>query len=172
MAFIRTRMGTAVAALTAFAFSAGPAVAGGGWGWNDWGRYRHRDRVDAGDVVTGILILGGIAAIASAASSGNRDRRRDRDRDYERSRDWQRDPAGPQGYGARQPSWNESGIGGAVDRCLGELSDRDGRDEVDTVARAGDGWRVQGRTGAGRPFSCTVDGSGRIRNLSVDGQAY
>jgi hypothetical protein len=38
---------------------------------------RHRDGIDAGDVIAGALIIGGIAAIASAASS-NRDRYRGR----------------------------------------------------------------------------------------------
>ena len=44
-----------------------PAEARGYYG--DYGR--HRDRIDAGDVIAGALIIGGIAAIASAAS-GNR----------------------------------------------------------------------------------------------------
>jgi hypothetical protein len=45
---------------------------------------RHRDRgIDAGDVIAGALIIGGIAALASAVDNG-RDRydRRYRDRDY------------------------------------------------------------------------------------------
>lgn len=43
--------------------SASPAMA----------RDRHHDKIDAGDVIAGALIIGGIAAIASA-SSNNRDR--------------------------------------------------------------------------------------------------
>ena len=40
--------------------------------------YRHRrGGVDAGDVIAGVLILGGIAAIADAASKNNRRERRD-----------------------------------------------------------------------------------------------
>lgn len=74
----------------------------------DWGgcgyrcRYRHRHRgVDGGDVLAGVLILGGIAAIASAANN-NRKRqpdvviieRRDRDEDP-RDREYDRDDDKP-----------------------------------------------------------------------------
>jgi hypothetical protein len=176
MALFRTRLGASIAALAAFSLSAGPAFAGHGWG--DWGRHRHRDRVDVGDVLTGILIVGGIAAIASAASSSdrNRDRRRDDRRDDRRdSDDYQRDadyPANraPDSQYAPAPSWNEGGLASAVDRCTNEFSGTGGRSEVDAVSRAGDGWRVQGRTGEGQAYSCTVDGNGRIRNISVEGE--
>ena len=49
-------------------------------------RYRDRDGIDVGDVIAGALIIGGIAAVASAASRGGRyDRRYDRydDRYYD-----------------------------------------------------------------------------------------
>lgn len=174
MSLNRTRLGASIAALAAFSLTAGPAFAGHDWG--DWGRHRHRDRIDAGDVLTGILIIGGIAAIASAASSSDRNRdrrrddRRDRDDDYQRDADYRTDRA-PGGQYASAPSWNEGGLAGAVDRCTNEISGAAGRGEVDAVSRADEGWRVQGRTGEGRGFSCTVDGSGRIRNISVDGES-
>lgn len=171
MILIRSRIGASIAALTAFSLSAGPALAQG-WGWNDgWGRHRHRDRIDAGDVLTGILIVGGIAAVVSAASSHDRDRDRRRDDRRDRDDDYQGQSAG--GYQpapAQGPSWNQGGIGSAVDRCMTEIARGDGRDQVEGVSRAGDGWRVQGRTGEGQGFSCTVDASGRIRNISVEGE--
>ena len=49
-------------------------------------RDRHDDGIDVGDVIAGALIIGGIAAVASAASRGGRyDRRYDRydDRYYD-----------------------------------------------------------------------------------------
>jgi hypothetical protein len=44
---------------------AAPAEARGRW-------HRHHDDVDAGDVVAGAVVIGGIAAIASAIGEGNR----------------------------------------------------------------------------------------------------
>lgn len=172
---IRTsRFAATLAAAAAMSLTATPAMANGwGWGWDDWGHRRHHDRIDAGDVLTGILIIGGIAAIASAVSSSDRDRQRRRDDRRDRDTDYPQD-RGP-GYapaGNASPSWSEGGIGNAVDRCMQELSSGNGRDTVDGVSRAGEGWRVQGRTGEGKAFSCTVDGNGRIRNISVDGEAY
>lgn len=63
-------------------------------------RWHRRDRVDAGDVIGGILVIGTIAAIASAASKASqRDRYPDRDyrypnrdRDYGYDRDYRSRP--------------------------------------------------------------------------------
>ncbi|MEQ1499605.1 MAG: hypothetical protein ABL914_13195 [Novosphingobium sp.] len=165
-----SRGSAALASVAAFSLTASPVMANG---WGDWGRHRHRDRVDVGDVLTGILIIGGIAAIASAASSSNRDRDRQREDRQDHDQDYPQD-RGP-GYAPAveaSPSWTEGGVGAAVDRCMQELSSGAGRDEIESVNRAGQGWRVQGRTGQGKAFSCTVDGSGRIRNISVEGEAY
>ncbi|MBN8502438.1 MAG: hypothetical protein J0M19_15020 [Sphingomonadales bacterium] len=162
-----SRFAAFLASAAAFSMVATPAFAGGGWGW---GGYRHRDRVDAGDVITGILILGGIAAIASAASSNNkkqryerRDNRRYEDARYEDDR-YERDD---------RPEWQEgTGVNAAISRCLGEVSRGAGRNaEVDSVNRDGEGWRVTGRA-AGGDFSCTIDRDGRIRNVNVGGRAY
>ena len=53
-------------------------------GWSQYGRYhnRHRGGIDGGDVLAGVLVLGGIAAIASAASNSNRNHNRDYRDDY------------------------------------------------------------------------------------------
>ena len=68
MGINKSRFAAALAAAAALALSATPALAQvWGWGGGGWGHH-HRDRVDAGDVIAGILIIGGIAAIASAAS--------------------------------------------------------------------------------------------------------
>jgi hypothetical protein len=70
--FTKTLIGT-VATLAVVVGSAAPAMA--------QERYRHNDRggIDAGDVLTGALIIGGIAAVAAAADN---DRGGHRDRDY------------------------------------------------------------------------------------------
>ena len=61
----------AAVVVTSVGISAVPAEARsrhGGWG------YRHHDRVSTGDVLGGLLIIGTIAAIASAASKDKRER--------------------------------------------------------------------------------------------------
>ena len=67
-----SRSARLLATAAAFSLVATPALARDGWG-GGWGR--HNDRVDAGDIFTGILIIGGIAAIASAASKSAKDKR-------------------------------------------------------------------------------------------------
>jgi len=99
--------------------------------------YRHRrHRVDAGDVLAGVLIIGGIAAIANAASSSERRERNERYRDYREDRnDYRRDRDDRRD--TRRSSGSGRGIDGAVDQCLAEI-ERDVRvDEVESVDRSG-----------------------------------
>lgn len=122
-------------------------------------RWRHRDRIDGGDILAGVLILGGIAAIASAASDDND--RRERVRDDYRYRE-NRDS----GY---RSSNGGAGIDRAVDMCLAEI-ERDVRvDEVGNVARTGDGWVVSGRLYNGDGFECRIDQNGRIADVYYSG---
>ena len=170
----KSRMTAVLASAAALSMAASPAMAqnwGGGWGgdWGgDWGR--HRNHVDVGDVLAGILIIGGIAAIANAANKNQRNRRGDDRRypgDYPRERS--------NGYGNdNDQQWQQNGgVDNAVNRCTSEVSRGSDRGTtVETINRDGDGWRVQGRTGAGGAFTCSVDANGRIRNVQVDGRAY
>ncbi len=155
------------------------------------GWHGHHDRgLDAGDVFAGLLIIGGIAAVASATSKANREKREERypdpypqqrypsDQDYRDYRDY-RDRSG--GYGeprddSRYPEtgWRGSSesIDGAVDACVDEVERGSRRvDTVDGVNREGGGWRVEGRIRDGRDYSCTVGSDGRIRSATVDGRA-
>ncbi len=176
-----SRFAAVLLSAAALSMTATPVMA---QGWGGWGRHHHRDRVDAGDVITGILIIGGIAAIASAASNSNkrdRDRRRDDDRRYP-DEQYRRDSNA--GYGQDdRPEWRErnggtstgvgGGIDGAVNACIDEVARGSARvDGVETVNREGKGWRVQGQTIKGGAFVCSVDGSGRVTEVSVDGKAY
>lgn len=120
----------AAATATAVVASA-PAMA-------DGGRYRGRDGIDAGDVIAGALIIGGIAAVASAASHGDRgyDRRYDRD-------GYDRDDYGyyRNGYGSRA----------AVEQCVRaaeQNASRYGRariTDVTSINRIRGGYEVRGR---------------------------
>lgn len=153
-----------------------PAAATADWrcrGWGcGWGHRRgwRRNRVDAGDVLIGAAIIGGIAAIASA--NNNRARQRDVvivDRDV-RNRDWdQRDTrryddrrAAPRGTGA-------SGLDNAVNMCLDQI-ERDVRvDTVDNVERTGAGWLVSGVLFNGSSFQCRIGNSGQIDGIDYGG---
>lgn len=136
-----------------------------GWGG---GRHWRGDRgVDGGDVLAGLLIIGGIAAIASAASNANnRDVQRDRDYRY-------RDQPAPEDDYARD-DWRQNGaqrdfsrgaaqsISDAVDRCVDEASRKGEVDEVFDAARTGGGYRVSGTLRNGDNFSCDVSGQGGV----------
>lgn len=134
-----------------------------------WRRgWRHRNRVDAGDVIAGIAIIGGIAAIASAANRGSRDRRY-RERDY-RYRD-QRPDYRDQRRDDRRIASQGRGMSGAVDMCVEQVERGEDRvSAVDNASRTADGWRVSGSLENGGGFSCWIDNQGRIRNIDLGGQ--
>ncbi len=129
-------------------------------------RYRHyrhrRHRVDAGDIIAGVLILGGIAAVADAAKK-SRDRNRDRDYRYEPN----------QRYPEQRSQSNE--LNAAADQCAYAAEERGGRDarvqRIDKVERDGNGWMVEGtistRSGSDS-FKCGVT-NGRIDYVQIDG---
>lgn len=173
----------ALASAAALSLTATPALAR---------HYRHNDRIDGGDVLAGVLILGGIAAVASAASKSNRDRSNSDDRyrqtrypdrgyptepDYRDSRDYRGDDSR---YGSSRSSessnrsdWRGAGnIDGAVNACVSELERGNQRvGSVEGVNREADAWRVDGRLEDGRSFSCTAGSDGRIQRATVDGRA-
>jgi len=122
-------------------------------------RYRHRrNRVDAGDVLAGVLIIGGIAAIASAAT------RNKRERSYPVNQPRYRDSRGDTRSSGGQ------GIDGAVDMCLREI-ERDVRvNNVDNVNRSGEGWNVTGTIYNGDSFSCSIGNDGRVDSISYGGR--
>lgn len=155
--------------------------AGEGQSYEQYRTYRHdrrydrrydrrhgRDRVDAGDILAGVLILGGIAAVASAATRGNeRDARYHYpDNRYPDTR--YREPD------SRYRSAETGGLDRAAAMCV-ERIERDARVEsVDSVDRNVSGWRVTGRLYDGAGFSCSIGADGRIDaiDLSTDGAGY
>ena len=122
-------------------------------------RWYDRDRIDAGDVIGGLLVIGTIAAVASAASNASR-RDRYRDRDY-RYRDYRSDY--PRPYESR---YGESrGLQNAADMCAREV-DRDRRvGSIDGVVRSAQGWQVSGSLRTGEPFTCSIGNDGRIDSV-------
>jgi hypothetical protein len=101
-------------------------------------RDRHRDGIDAGDVIAGALIIGGIAAIASAASNDNRGRYDDRhDSRYDN-----------RSYGYNNSNYDSRW---AVDQCV-RAAQRDasryGRarvTDVTRISRSYGGYEIRGR---------------------------
>lgn len=167
----KSRFATVLASLAVVTLAAPPAMANHR-NWGGWGR--HRDRIDTGDVLAGILILGGIAAVASAANKKKQQRDpeyRYPDNDYPQ----QRERSGGNYAGDDRSESRDSAdtrIDGAIDRCMDEVSRGSTKvEEVDSVNRDGDGWRVQGRTSGGGQFTCAIDGDGRIRKVNIDGRA-
>jgi hypothetical protein len=141
-------------------------------GWNaerdiaaGWGGYRgyrghrhHRDRIDGGDILAGILVIGGIAAIASAASQNNRDRRYE-DRDYrsenQRYED-RREASRNDGYDDRVTGDMDMAINACSDAAERQAGDGARVSAIDSVARDGVGWRVEGEltNSSERTFLC------------------
>ncbi len=125
------------------------------------GRWRDRDRVDTGDVIAGIAILGAIAAIASSASKNKRSRNSSADR--------------------RPIDLSIVSEDQAVDACA-DAAQRQGGDaasvrEILAVDRTSDGWDVEGTieqrdgwrdsSGDRRRFTCAVR-SGEIDAVFID----
>lgn len=156
---IKTLTGAAAAALVTLS-AAAPAEAQ---------RYRHYDRdrgIDAGDVIAGVAIVGGIAAIASAIGNSNR-------YGYGYSR----------GYGYGYPGYGAGygyGPQAAVQAC-GYEAQRYGHGRVsiiDVDQRNARRFRVHGvidgnggyyDRGYGRiGFTCTARDDGRVTNFRTD----
>lgn len=107
-----------------------------------WRHRRHRDDVDAGDVIAGVLILGGIAAVAGAI---------DNDRDPPRA-----------DYRYPASRYQGGGMDRAAEMCVAEI-ERDVRvGSVDGVDRDASGWRVSGSLYDGGGFTCRIGNDGRI----------
>lgn len=81
--------------------------------------YRDRGGIDAGDVIAGALVIGGIAAVASAASRGNS---YDRDYNYGRDDRYGDYRYGDNRYGDSRYGDNRYGYGGnprqAIEQCV------------------------------------------------------
>ncbi len=130
-------------------------------------RWRRHDDIDGGDILAGIGILAGIAIIAGAASDANgQSRRRDDGPVY-------RDNA-PERYDDTPSTASSSNdLGSAVSACT-EAAERSAGSgvrvqEIRSVTRDGQGWRVDGELdrGSNRGFTCSAT-DGRVDNIRLD----
>ncbi|MFL6846266.1 MAG: hypothetical protein ACJ8ER_15460 [Allosphingosinicella sp.] len=172
-AISKTMLGAGAAAVAAISFAA-PADA-------QYRRYDRHDGVDAGDIVAGVAILGGIAAIASAVDPdggrygyGYRNRYQN---DYNYAvqacaQEAQRmgrgrvqitdvDRVGNDRYRVRGIVQADYGYGG-YDRGYGGY-DRGGYDRYGRNDRYGSGYGRDGRD----DFTCTARGNGRITDFRL-----
>lgn len=136
----------------------GPYVGiGSGWGGGYRGRH-HRRGSTAGDILTGVLILGTIAAVANATKR-NSERRSYPQRYPDPDRRFDRRDGGPQG------------LDGAANQCLREVERNARARDVSRVERTASGWRVQGSMADGASFSCSIGADGRIDRVDIGGRA-
>lgn len=145
-------------------------------GWNaerdrrrrwDRGRYRHRNSIDAGDVVAGVLVIGAIAAIAGAT----KDRRERYEERYPDDDGYRSRTSGV--YDRSDGRGIDSAVDSAVDSCVSEAergAERVG--SVDSAVRTPDGWRVSGELDNGAAWSCAIDNDGRISDMNLGTYGY
>lgn len=172
----------AAVVITSVGFSATPAEARdrhGGWGNGGWG-HRDRDRISTGDVLGGLLILGTIAAIASAASKDKRDRpnrdvrydppyRDDNNRDVPRYEPQKGNATQSVAYGRGEAEAR------AADACSwaveGEMGDDSRVDNVTGTEPNNGGWYVTGTAsrlgGDIRSFGCSYR-NGRVVDVNFN----
>lgn len=135
---------------------------------DNYRRWHRRDRVDAGDVIGGLLVLGTIAAVASAASNANRNRARDYRYPY-------RSPYPGGSYDSRYRTQDDRGWSAgnerAVDMCAREVERNARIDTVDAAERNAAGWHVTGRLRTGQNFTCMIGNDGRIDGVEY-GQGF
>jgi hypothetical protein len=149
------RFAAASALAAAFSMAATPAMARE-HGWRHW---HHHDRIEAGDVIAGAVILGGIAAIASAASK----------HDHDEQAPPPAVPSDRQGYSDERRD-SDVALDRTADTCVDAVErGRDRVDSVDDVSRGGDGWTVSGVLANGADFTCLIGNDGRVADVHVAG---
>ena len=122
--------------------------------------YRHRDRVDVGDVLTGIGILAGIAILAGAASGANNQSRNEPR--YDDRNDYPQQD--------RFVYQDDNAVGSAVSVCTDAAERSAGNNarvsEIRSVTRDGNGWRVEGDLNYDS-FTCAAT-DGRVDYIRIN----
>jgi hypothetical protein len=137
-----------------------------GWGCGRWDRGWRRNRVDAGDVILGVALIGAIAAIAS---SNTRERDREPDAIRTDGNPYRRDAAR---QGERRPqrsTFASAGLDNAVTMCVDDIERAARVQSVDNAMRDAAGWEVTGTLAQGQGFRCRIGNDGRISKIDYDG---
>jgi hypothetical protein len=128
---------------------------------------RHND-IDGGDILTGIGILAGIAILADAVSSSSKGQNRRRQGDRPVYRD-----SAPERYDNAPSGSSGNDLGTAVTACTDAAERSAGGSarvqEIRSITRDGNGWRVVGDLdrGSNRGFTCSAT-DGRVDNVQLD----
>ena len=184
MSLIRHKLAAATAVAAAISLSAAPAaaiglprVAGQGQAWDadalnvaEHGRRGHHGHwghddldIDGDDILAGVLILGGIAAISAIANSGKR-----HEPVYRQPESYP-EPESDYQAPARDDRYRSGGMAEAVDVCVAEIeAGRGPVSSVDRASRSGEGWYVAGELDGGTPYTCWIDGNGRVTDIETD----
>jgi hypothetical protein len=198
MTIFRSRAATSLAVLAALSLTATPALARPDRGPRHWHGHHRGNGISGGDVLAGLLVVGGAAAIATAVSNSNNKSETttqasvDGPAPYSYPDDGADSepadqggaayPGGPVGDEARDAEHdggddrdqasNSGSLGQAVDACEAELERGDKRVEaIDSARRIGERYAVEGKLEGGSAFACSVDDTGHIRSVAVDGRA-
>lgn len=152
MNVFRSRIAVSLAALAATTMAASPALA---HGYDNWGRHRHRDGIDGGAVIAGILAIGGIAALVSASNSAKkaREEQAQPDPDYYQQQPQQYQQAPLQGgYDGYEAGPRPAYPGGLVpgEQGYGAPQDGEGAPYADEQGYAGSNYGT-------RSFDAAVD---------------
>lgn len=154
----------------------------GGYGGGYYGgrHYRHRDRIDIGDIIGTVLVVGAVATVINQVGKIGENDRRDRDRRYDRRydrRDRDYDDRYEGRYGDRYedrdyaPQRNRRddrsarGVQATEDRAAdacswaaeGQAGDGARVERINGVRADGEGWRVDGtlrQAGRSDSFTC------------------
>lgn len=196
MKIFHSRAAASLAAIAVLSMTATPVLAHGP---DRWHRHHRGGGIDGSDLLTGLLLVGGAAVIASAVTAktakppaddsqpyhypGNSsegegqygDAPADAPYDGAEDRGTAAYPGGPVDGDVRDDASRDVGagsgsFGAAVDACSAELERGQKHvDSVDSVRRMGARYSVEGKLEDGRPYACSVDDGGHIRSVAVDG---
>lgn len=133
------------------------------YGYGHHWKHRHHDRVDAGNVIAGVAVVGILAAILSSSAKKKREREAGRD-DYPEQRG------------------NITSEEAAVDACVvateAQAGERASVRDINQVDRNADGWDVEGvvqkriewrntRETERRRFTCSIR-FGAVQDIYID----